>query len=173
MNQLTRLIVAIFLGFAAATGLMASDRYGYSIEVSSKGTTIVITCRDTDSKIIKDPGFKELSQPLAEVLAGVSDRLPENKTYLVYLRSGQRKIFCHVEEEPVGEHPVIKEFSFSKKQWGDRFINNLFRALVSNGPIAKKAVKVEKSAATEHAESAKIELGAIPGKPSDTWYIYW
>lgn len=173
MRTLNNLIKVALLIPLASVGLLASDRFGYTISLPKQKTSIIITCKDIDKKIIQDPGFKELVKPIGEVVAGSIDAFSENRTYLVFIRLSGGKIYCHVDEEPIGDHPVIKEFSFSTKQWKSRFVEKVFRGILGRTELPRKSVEVHKGTGDSGASNVKIELGPVPGQPLESWSVSW
>ncbi len=169
-NNLIRVAVLVSL---ASVGLLASDRFGYTINLPKQKISIIITCKDIDKNIIQDPGFKGLVKPIGEVIAGSIDEFSENRTYLVFIRLSGGKVYCHVDEEPIGDHPVIKEFSFSTKQWKSRFVEKVFRGILGRTKLTKKSVELHKRVENSEASNVRIELGPVPGQPLESWSVSW
>lgn len=156
-----------------SAGLFASDRFGYTINLPEKQTVVVITCKDSDKKILKDPGFAGLAQPVSEILAGSIEGFSANRTYLVFLRQSKGRIYCHVDEEPVGDHPVVKEFSFAPTQWKNRFVSKVFGGILNSKELPRKKVELGKGEASIGSARVKIDLGPVPGQPLESWTVRW
>lgn len=173
MKNLNNLVKAALLLLLGSIDLAASDRFGYTVNLPQKKTSIIITCKDTDNRIIQDLGFKGLMKPMAEVVAGSIDRFSKDRTYLVFVRISNGKIYCHVDEEPIGEHPVVNDFSFSSGQWKSRFIEKVFSGILGSSELPRKSVKLHKGKQVAGAQCMNIELGPVPGQSLESWSICW
>jgi len=155
-----------------SAGLQGSDRFGYTITIPKKRTLIVMTCKDSDAGITRDSGFKTLAKPLGGIVIGMLDEFPEDKSYLVFMRREKGRIYCHVDEEPVGEKPVVKEFSFKSSEWKTRFLTKVFQGILNRKTITSRSTKLEKKVEGDDTQKVVIELGPVPGQSSESWAIH-
>lgn len=166
-NRLKNILIALFF----STGLLASDRFGYTVEIPNKKMTIIITCADRDATIIENSDFQRLAESIGEILVGEYDRIVENRTYLVFLRSDRGKIYCHVDEEPVGNKATVKDFCFTSKQWRGRFIEKVFSQILGTKSLSRKPVNVLGKSDSASVPLISIEWGPVPGQPLTAWSI--
>lgn len=171
MKKLNQWVKLALLTPLLSVGLFASDRFGYTISVPEKRTTIIITCKDTDKRILQAPGFQGLVEPIGGILAGSLQHLSENRTYLVYVRPSRGKLYCHVDEEPVGQHPVVRDFPFTRKQWNGLFIEKVLGGILGIRALPRKSVVVREGSETALEIIAKVEFGPVPGQPLHVWSV--